>query len=139
MDTETDNPALWVLGTTSALTVYYDTANRWLYTDWQGSFELTTARQSAQLLVECLREYPCHKLLNSTLRVTSSWHGQEQWAGETLFPLLAQHGIRYMACVYSVYWPARYSLDSTLGFAAQPFVASFDDLATACAWLLQAH
>lgn len=133
-----DESALRELGATPALTVYYDTANRWLYADWRGAYEPLTARQSAALLVECLRAYPCRQLLNSTQHVTSGWSGQEQWAGEILFPSLARFGVRYIACVYSRQWMARYSLDITVGFMAEPFIVSFDDLATACSWLRQA-
>ena len=132
-----DNPALLILGSTPALSVYYDAENQWLYADWPGAYEADTAHRSAQLLVQCLQSYPCQKLLNSTLQVTSSWNGREKWAGETLFPLLASFGIRYIACVYSKQWPARHSLDVAMEYTTQPFIVSFDDLATAYSWLQQ--
>lgn len=132
-----DDSTLLILGATSALTVYQDSNNQWLYANWHGIHEVDTAAQSAQLLIDCVKAYPYRKLLNNTQQVTSGWDGREQWAGETLFSSLAQLGVCYIACVYSKQWLARYSLDRTLEYATQPFIVSFEDLATACNWLQQ--
>jgi hypothetical protein len=130
-----DNPALQLLGSTPALAVYYDVENQWLYASWQGAYETATAQQSAQLLVACAQMHPCQKLLNDTQHVTSSWRGQENWAGKTLFPMLAHAGIRFIACVYSEQWQARHSLEITMDYTTQPFITAFDDLAAAYRWL----
>lgn len=51
--------------------------------------------------------------------------------------MLAQAGVQHMACIYPQTLPGRASLDMTLHSTAQPFVASFENLATAYAWLRQ--
>jgi hypothetical protein len=74
-------------------------------------------------------------VLNDARYAATGWRRHEQWAGETLFPLLAQSEVRYMACVYPAALAARFSLDATLDYTLRPFVVAFEDLATAYAWL----
>ncbi|WP_170865284.1 hypothetical protein [Hymenobacter psychrotolerans] len=45
--------------------------------------------------------------------------------------------MRYLACVYPQALAARFSLDATLISTPQPFMAAFEDLASACSWLQQ--
>jgi hypothetical protein len=51
--------------------------------------------------------------------------------------MLVQVGVRHVACIYPEALPGRFSLEMTLHNTVQPFVASFEDLATACSWLQQ--
>lgn len=115
--------------------VWYDTQARWLYVQWRGSYDEKVVGEGWQLLLECLNQHPCAKVLNDARYAATGWTGKEQWAGEALFPLLAQGGVHYVACVYPGALAARFSLDATLACAPRPFVAAFEDLATAYAWL----
>lgn len=125
-----------LLGATSAVQVWHDAAGRWLYVRWRGRYSEKAAAEGWELLLKCLQQQPCSKLLNDA-REATSWAGREQWVGEALFPQLAQQGVRYLACVYPQALAARFSLDATLISTPQPFVAAFEDLASACSWLQQ--
>ncbi|QIL74912.1 hypothetical protein [Hymenobacter sp. HDW8] len=132
-----ENSSLTLLGATSAVQVWHDAEAHWLYVRWRGNYAIQTAEEGWELLLRCLHQQPCAMLLNDARHAATGWSGQEQWAGEALFPKLAQWGVRYVACVYPEALAARFSLDTTLGYTPQPFVAAFDDLATACTWLQQ--
>jgi len=130
-----ENNRLIPLGATASVEVWHDAEAQWLYVRWRGGYDETAAGKGWQFLLQCLNQHPCAKVLNDVRYATSSWAGKEQWAGEALFPLLAQGGVRYVACVYPAALAARFSLDTTLNCAPQPFVAAFEDLASAYAWL----
>ena len=115
--------------------IWLDTQAQWLYVRWRGCYQEQMAEEGWAYLVQCLRQHPGPKLLNDARFAAHGWAGREQWAGEELFPQLAKWGVRYVACVYPHALPARFSLDTTLGLAPQPFLAAFDDLASACYWL----
>ena len=125
------------LGETSAVQVWQDATAQWLYVRWRGRYDFHAAGESWSFLVQCLQQHPCPKLLNDARDAATGWTGRETWAGESLFPLLGQAGVQYMACVYPTALSARFSLDATLTTASQPFVAAFEDVATACSWLEQ--
>jgi hypothetical protein len=123
------------LGETTSVQVWYDTGLQWLYVRWRGSYVEQTAGEGWEFLLRCLHAHPCTKVLNDAREAADSWAGREQWVGRDLFPQLAQRGVRYVACIYPTALAARSSLDVTLDSNLQPFVAAFDDLATACSWL----
>lgn len=131
------NSCLTLLGETASVQVWHDAGARWLYVQWRGSYEHQHVGEGWALLLHCLHQHPCAKVLNDARGAATGWAGREQWVGTSLFPQLAQAGVRYMACVYPEALAARRSLDSTLDSTAQPFVTAFEDLATACAWLQQ--
>ncbi|OON68330.1 hypothetical protein [Hymenobacter sp. CRA2] len=132
-----EDSRLTLLGATSAVQVWHDNEAQWLYVQWRGSFEEHSASEGWALLLQALQQRPCAKLLNDARYAATGWAGREQWVGETLFLKLAEAGVRYMACIYPAALAARFSLDTTLNSASQPFVAAFEDLATACSWLQQ--
>ncbi|RYU81836.1 hypothetical protein [Hymenobacter persicinus] len=132
-----ENSSLTLLGDTTSVQIWYDAGARWLYVRWRGNYREQDAGAGWVLLLRCLRLQPCTKLLNDARDAVEGWAGREQWAGEALFPQLAERGVRSVACVYLEALAARFSLDTTLGSTPKPFVAAFDDLATACAWLQQ--
>lgn len=118
------------------ITISYDHVNEWLYTDWHGEQNLVTVQHGASELLRLLRLHRCQKVLNDNTRVTSMWSEAAEWAGKELFPALADAGLQYFAWIYSPNIYSRLSTDLTLQFTTgRPIVATFDDLATAKAWL----
>lgn len=132
-----EDSSLVSLGDRPSVQIWYDTQAQWLYVQWRGSYQERAVGEGWEFLLQCLHQHPSAKLLNDARFAATGWAGREEWAGEALFPQLAAHGVRYIACVYPVALLARFSLDAMLDSTRQPFVAAFEDLATAYSWLLQ--
>jgi hypothetical protein len=128
------SPLTW-LGETTAVQVWWDASAQWLYVRWRGAYAVEAADTGWAFLLQYLQQHPCPKLLSDAREAATGWAGQETWAGEALFPALGHAGVQYVACVYPSALLARVSLDATLATAPQPFLAAFEDVATACSWL----
>ncbi|WP_310392852.1 hypothetical protein [Hymenobacter sp.] len=120
------------------ITIAYDHLNGWLHADWHGNQDLTSVQHGALEMLRLLRLQHCHKVLNDNTRVTSMWSEASEWGGKEWFPAMAAAGLQYFAWVYSTNVYSRLSTDLTLQFTVgNPVVATFDDMATATAWLRQ--
>ena len=122
---------------TPGLTISFDAANHWLYVEWKGEHSATTAQTGGLEVIRCLGQYPCRKLLNDNSQVTSNWERGARWVGEHYYPELARLGVAYVAWVYPAHWAVRKSMDTAMRFVTAPLVVTFDELATAYAWLQQ--
>ena len=66
------------------------------------------------------------------------WGNAAEWGGREWFPAITAAGLQYFAWVYSLDLYSRLSTELTLQFTVgNPVVATFDDIATAKAWLKQ--
>lgn len=130
--------ALQILFENPHITIAYDHLNEWLYADWQGEHDLASVQQGALELLRLMPLQRCHKVLNDNTRVTSMWSEASEWGGKVWFPAMTAAGLQYFAWVYSPNLYSRLSTDLTLQFTTgSPVVATFDDMATAKAWLAQ--
>jgi len=128
---------LQLLVDTPALSIAHDSANEWLYVEWKGEHSEATALSGGFEVLRCLRLRPCVKILNDNSQVTSNWEKAAQWVGEYYYDQLAQLGVQYVAWVYPGHWAVRNSMDTAMKYVTRPLVVTFDDLATAYAWLQQ--
>ncbi|UYZ62696.1 hypothetical protein [Hymenobacter weizhouensis] len=119
------------------ISIYYDYLNDWLYVDWTGDQDLESVQGGCLLMLECLRQERCRKVLNDNTRVTSMWSDAAEWGGRVWFPAMTEAGLEYFAWVYSPNIYSRLSTDLTLQHTTRPLIFTFDDLATAQAWLRQ--
>lgn len=130
--------ALQILLEEPTITISYDHLNEWLYVDWLGEHDLASVQHGGLEMVRLMRQQRCHKVLNDNTRVTGMWSEAAEWAGKEFFPAITAAGLQYFAWVYSPNLYSRLSTDLTLQFTAgSPVVATFDDVATAKAWLAQ--
>lgn len=122
----------------SHIVISYDHLNDWLIADWRGDQNLTTVQHGGGEILRLLVVQQCHKVLNDNSNVTSMWSEAAEWAGTEWFPAMTAAGLQYFAWVYSPNTYSRLSTDLTLQFTGTaPVVATFDELATAQAWLKQ--
>ena len=122
----------------SHIVISYDHLNDWLIADWRGDQNLTTVQHGGGEILRLLVAQQCHKVLNDNSNVTSMWSEAAEWAGTEWFPAMTAAGLQYFAWVYSPNTYSRLSTDLTLQFTGTaPVVATFDELATAQAWLKQ--
>ena len=119
------------------VSISYDYLHDWLYVDWTGDQDLESVQSGCLLMLECLRQERCHKVLNDNTRVTSMWSDAAEWGGNVWFPTMDDAGLEYFAWVYSPNIYSRLSTDLTLQHTTRPLILTFDDLATAEAWLKQ--
>ncbi len=118
------------------IAIAYDDQNGWLVADWRGAQDLASVQRGGREMLRLLAQRHCHKVLNDNTRVTSMWSDAAEWGGREWFPAMTAAGLRYFAWVYSPNVYSRLSTDLMLQFAAgNPVVATFDDVATAQAWL----
>ena len=129
--------ALRVLFEAPHIRISYDYLNDWLYADWTGDQDLESVQAGATKMLELMTAERCHKVLNNNTHVTSMWSDAAEWGGTIWFPAMAAAGLHYFAWVYSPNVYSRLSTDLTLKHTVQPIVATFDDMATAQAWLQQ--
>ena len=130
--------ALQLLLETPSVTISYDHPNEWLYADWHGEQDLASVQHGANEMLRLMPLQRCHKVLNDNSRVTSMWSEAAEWGGRVWFPAMTAVGLQYFAWVYSPNLYSRLSTDLTLQFTTgSPVVATFDDIATATAWLAQ--
>ncbi|WP_188811033.1 hypothetical protein [Hymenobacter cavernae] len=123
------------LHTASYLTVSYDYVNKWLYADWQEQQSPATVQAGSELLLQCLKDKECHKLLTDNTRVLGSLTAASEWVKLNLFQQLADIGVAYIAWVHSSNCYSRYTADFILQQVDSPIVAAFNDLPAAYAWL----
>ena len=130
--------SLQTLVEASHITISYDQLNEWLLADWHGNQDLASVQQGGQELLRLTQLQRCHKVLNDNTHVTGMWSDAAEWAGKVWFPAMTAAGLQYFAWVYSPNLYSRLSTDLTLQFTVgNPVVATFDDIATAKAWLAQ--
>lgn len=122
---------------TPPLSISYDLTHQWLYVEWKGPHDAESARTGGELVLEYLRQRPCHKMLNDNSQVSSEWEQGARWVGTEYYRLLAQQGMRSVAWVCPAHWPARKSMEMAMWFVTQPTVLLFDDVAAAYTWLLR--
>ena len=130
--------ALQTLLEEAHITIAYDHLNDWILADWHGDQDLASVQHGALAIMRFMQLQRCHKVLNDNTQVTSMWSEAAEWGGKEWFPTMAAAGLQYFAWVYSPNLYSRLSTDLTLQYTAgSPVVATFDDIETAKAWLVQ--
>lgn len=121
---------------TPALFIGYDADNEWLYADWKGEFNQETARQTCMDMLEILRRWPAAKMLLDNSNVTRATMQFTSWGVWWLAELQAA-GLCFMAWVLPHDLLARQAAETTMQAIVHPRVGTFDDVASAYAWLRQ--
>lgn len=120
---------------TPTLSISFDPAHHWLYVEWKGQHDASSARTGGELVLQLLHNRPCHKMLNDNSQVTSDWEQGARWVGSEYYTQLARQGVRHVAWVCPPNWSARKSMDTAMQFVSRPMVLLFDDVASAYTWL----
>jgi hypothetical protein len=121
----------------AVISIAQDSANDWLYAEWQAEQDAFTVQAGALRMLDLLRQAGCHKVLNDNRRVQTTWADAAEWGGTVWFPLMAEAGLEYFAWVYSPNVYSRLSTDLTLQHTQKPIVRTFDSLDAARNWLQQ--
>jgi hypothetical protein len=119
---------------TDGILIAYDQDNGWLYVDWKGVHTPESSRLGCIMMLECLRQRPCPKILNDNSSIIRTEFHLTEWSMHWLRDMHAA-GLEALAWVYPQHFNSRAATESTLGRITQPILATFDDLATAYLWL----
>ncbi|QJX46974.1 hypothetical protein HMJ29_08520 [Hymenobacter taeanensis] len=119
---------------TPEITISYDADNQWLYADWKGEHDQESSQRCCMLLLDSLRQWPCHKLLNDNSSISKTTVQISVWGAWWLEEMM-RAGLQYVAWIYPRDFAARQATEATLQLIQRPVVMSFDDVATAYFWL----
>ncbi|WP_310397660.1 hypothetical protein [Hymenobacter sp.] len=118
------------------LYIGHDMQNQWLYADWKGEYDQEASRAACALLLTSLRVWPCQKILNDNSGVTRTTAQLTDWGVRWLDELRAA-GLQYIAWVLPRNPLARRCNEEKVHAIDYPRVGTFDDVASAYAWLQQ--
>ena len=121
---------------TPSLSIRYDADNQWQYVEWKGTHNPVSSWAACALMLETLRAFPCARILNDNSGIT---HTTMHLSARSLDWLAQMHaaGLQVLAWVLP---PQLASQRTSEGFVLKieaPAVYTFDDLASAYAWLQQ--
>ncbi|MGI4832567.1 MAG: helix-turn-helix domain-containing protein [Janthinobacterium lividum] len=121
---------------TPGLSISYDADNQWQYVEWKGKHDPVSSWAACALMLDTLRAFPCARILNDNSGITRT---TMQLSARSLDWLAQMHaaGLQVLAWVLP---PQLASQRTTEGFVLKvdaPAVYTFDDLASAYAWLQQ--
>ena len=90
---------LQLLGTTSCLSIYYDSRHNCLFLDWAGKLTLPAVQEACVVVAQCYltRSYSC--VLTSNLQVTEVGESVGAWLEAEFLPYLAVAGVKQVAWV----------------------------------------
>ncbi|HEX8427643.1 hypothetical protein [Hymenobacter sp.] len=119
----------------SAVSIFYDNQNRWLYLDWCGDLTLSSVQESCLQIASCFLSRNCTRILNDNTNVTSITPDVGSWLASEYLPHVQLAGVEYVAWVYSSGVEVQCCADIALFNVTSPVVAMFGDVASAYSWL----
>ncbi|GAC1586946.1 MAG: hypothetical protein NVS3B25_02480 [Hymenobacter sp.] len=113
-----------------------DAHNHWLYVDWKGEHDQESSQAACRLMLDSLRAWPCHKILNDNSSITRTTVQLTRW-GVWWIEEMRAAGLQFIAWVLPRDLRSRQSVEATVQAIEHPQVGTFDDVASACVWLQQ--
>ncbi|MCC3154359.1 hypothetical protein Q3A66_11435 [Hymenobacter sp. BT770] len=127
---------LHVITDSPELFIGYDADNQWLYVDWKGEHDQESSQAACLLMLESLRAWPCHKILNDNSGITRTTMQLTLW-GAWWLDEMRTAGLQYIAWVLPRSLLARQAVETVVHAIDTPRVGTFDDVASAYVWLQQ--
>jgi hypothetical protein len=121
---------------TPEIFIGHDADNEWLYVDWKGEHSQDSSQAACLLMLECLRAWPCHKILNDNSSISRTTMQLTVWGAWWIEEMRAA-GLQYIAWVLPRSLMARQAVETIVYAIEMPRVVTFDDVASAYVWLQQ--
>lgn len=118
------------------LFIGHDAENQWLYVDWKGEHDQDTSQACCMLMLDSLRAWPCHKILNDNSSISRTTVQLSEW-GAWWIGEMRTAGLQHIAWVLPRTLIARQSVERVVVAVETPRIATFDDVASAYVWLQQ--
>ena len=119
---------------TPGISISYDAENQWLYVNWKGAHDPASSWAACGLMLEAMRAFPCPKILNDNSSITRTTMQLSARSLDWLAQMRAA-GLRYLAWVMPRELDSRRTTEGVVLGIEAPVVCTFDDVASACAWL----
>ena len=123
------------LCTSVHVSVYFDTANNWLFIDWHGDLTLAKVQLACLELAHCYLSHSYPRVLNSNAQVLSITPDVSDWLVSTFMPALDMAGVQQMAWVFPPQLRDRNSVLDTFTRFPHMAISLFDDVEDAVSWL----
>ncbi|GAB2704733.1 hypothetical protein GCM10011495_15980 [Hymenobacter frigidus] len=121
------------------LTIEFDEANKWIYTNWIGVLHTEKVIQGCQATLEFLREKPCPLMLNDNREVVGSWNSANDWIAQNWMPQALAMGLKRFAHIVSPGIFGQASAAEMITRVGSQFeMRLFEDMEMAKAWLREA-
>ena len=117
------------------LTVYFDSDNQWLYTEWDGALTLPIVQQACLEVARCFLENSYPRVLNSNAQVTHVDPDVTTWLVHDFFPYLGLAGIRQLAWVHAPGLRGHNMAQQTVNELPHLSIALFSHMEEAVTWL----
>ncbi len=117
------------------LTISHDPRG-FLLADWRGYVSVGQVRTGLQALLTTIETCQCGCLVNDNRQLYGTWTQAIRWINEDFFPPALALGLQKIAFIYSHQPSARYSVDRLLEVNDQYTAQTFEDYASAEAWML---
>jgi hypothetical protein len=122
------------------LTIRYDAANHWVYTNWIGYQTFENVVAGAMAYLGPVRENKCAYLLNDNRQLLGLWHHSLEWAVTTWRALAMEAGLTHFAHVVAPDSMATVTADAFhKGIHRDFHMRVFADIEEAKAWLREAQ
>jgi hypothetical protein len=127
---------LHVIVDSPAIFIAHDAGNQWLYVDWRGEHDQDSSQAACLLMLESLRAWPCHKILNDNSSISRTTMQLTLWGAWWLDEMRAA-GLKFIGWVLPRHLPDRLATEAVVHAIENPRVGTFDDVASAYVWLQQ--
>lgn len=124
-----------ILFASPTFSVWHDAPHDWLYVEWCGPQDRVSSCASCELLARSIAATHPTKLLCDSSLALDGWDEISQWVSTDYLPFLAGQGIGVIAWVTAKDWTTKAHLVAMIQQTTQPFVATFEQLASAYEWL----
>ncbi|TGE04936.1 STAS/SEC14 domain-containing protein [Hymenobacter fodinae] len=122
------------------LTIQYDAANHWVYTNWIGYQTFENVVAGAMAYLAPIRENKCPYLLNDNRLLLGLWHHSLEWAATVWRPQAMEAGLTHFAHVVDPDSMATVTADQfQKGINRDFHMRVFSDIEEAKAWLREAQ
>ena len=119
---------------TSGLSISYDPENQWQYVEWKGEHDPVSSWAACGRMLDIMRAFPSPKILNDNSSITQT---NLQLSARSLEWLAQMHaaGLQFLAWVMPRELDSRRTTEGVVLHIEAPVVCTFDDVASAYAWL----
>jgi hypothetical protein len=113
----------------------HDSDNNWLFAQWEGVQSKTASLAACALLLQHAQENHFPKLLCDSSQALDGWSEISEWVSTNFLPQLADTGICVVAWINAQDWQTNDVITDFIFHSNKPFIAMFDEGATAYEWL----
>ncbi|OUJ67857.1 hypothetical protein [Hymenobacter crusticola] len=117
----------------------HDSENNWLFAQWSGLQSKATSLAACAVILQHARHVSYLKLLCDSSQALDGWNGISEWVSTNYLPQLADTGIGVIAWINARDWQTNTVISDFIQHSEKPFIATFDEGATAYEWLRHTH